>query len=53
MQKGMFLNFDDAYTEIFEYIEIYYNRERRHSGINYEIPAVFEEKFQRQSNKST
>jgi hypothetical protein len=23
MQKGAFLNFDDAYTEIFEYIEIY------------------------------
>ena len=53
MQKGTFLNFDDAYTEIFEYIEIYYNRKRRHSSINYEIPAEFEEKFQRQSNKST
>lgn len=53
MQKGTFLNFDDAYTEIFEYIEIYYNRKRRHSGINYEIPTEFEEKFQRQSNKST
>lgn len=23
MQKGAFLNFDDAYTEIFEYIEVY------------------------------
>lgn len=53
MQKGTFLNFDDAYTEIFEYIEIYYNRKRRHSSINYEIPVEFEEKFQRQSNKST
>ncbi len=52
IQKGTFLNFDDAYTEIFEYIEIYYNRKRRHSGINYEIPTEFEEKFRRQSNKS-
>lgn len=46
MQKGAFLNFDDAYTEIFEYIEVYYNRKRRHSGINYEIPDKFEEKFE-------
>ena len=46
MQKGAFLNFDDAYTEIFEYIEIYYNQKRRHSGINYEIPDKFEEKFE-------
>ena len=23
MQKGTFLNFADAYTEIFEYIEVY------------------------------
>jgi putative transposase len=46
IQKGAFLNFDDAYTEIFEYIEGYYNRKRRHSGINYEIPDKFEEKFE-------
>jgi putative transposase len=45
MQKGTFLNFDDAYTEIFEYIELYYNRKRRHSSINYEIPDQFEERF--------
>jgi putative transposase len=47
MQKGTFLNFEDAYTEIFEYIELYYNRKRRHSSINYDIPDLFEEKFQR------
>jgi putative transposase len=46
IQKGTFLNFADAYTEIFEYIEVYYNRKRRHSGINYEIPDKFEEKFE-------
>lgn len=45
IQKGAFLNFEDAYTEIFEYIELYYNRKRRHSSINYDIPDLFEEKF--------
>jgi transposase InsO family protein len=37
--KGVFESFEDAYTEIFEYIEIYYNRKRRHSGIDYQIPS--------------
>jgi transposase InsO family protein len=43
--KGAFKYFEDAYTEIFEYIEIYYNRKRRHSGIHYEIPEQFEQKW--------
>jgi transposase InsO family protein len=50
MQKGAFLDFDDAYTEIFEYIELYYNRKRRHSSINYEIPDQLEEKFHQEAN---
>lgn len=37
LEKGAFASFEDAYTEIFEYIEIYYNRQRRHSGIDYQI----------------
>lgn len=43
--KGAFECFEDAYTEIFEYIEIYYNRKRRHSGIDYDIPEQFEQKW--------
>lgn len=46
MDKGAFECFEDAYTEIFEYIEIYYNRKRRHSGIGYEIPERFEQKWE-------
>lgn len=47
LEKGAFKDFDDAYTEIFEYIELYYNRKRRHSGIGYEIPEQFEQKWQK------
>jgi transposase InsO family protein len=43
--KGVFESYEDAYTEIFEYIEIYYNRKRRHSGIDYQIPELFEQKW--------
>lgn len=45
MEKGAFNGFEDAYTEIFDYIELYYNRKRRHSAINYEIPELFEQKW--------
>ena len=30
LEDGMFENTEDAYTEIFEYIELYYNPVRRH-----------------------
>ncbi|MFA7288399.1 MAG: IS3 family transposase [Melioribacteraceae bacterium] len=37
-----YLSREEAKTEIFEYIEIYYNRQRRHSSINYYTPVDFE-----------
>lgn len=45
LQKGSFLSLKDAYSESFEYIELYYNRQRRHSGIDYQIPDLFEQKL--------
>ena len=35
------LNFEEASRKIVEYIELYYNSERLHSGINYNIPNQF------------
>lgn len=34
---------DDAKKSIFEYIEMFYNRVRKHSALNYKSPAAFEE----------
>lgn len=45
LQGGAFEDFKDAYSEIFEYIEVYYNKKRRHSGINYDFPERFEKKY--------
>jgi transposase InsO family protein len=34
---------DEARKSIFEYIEIFYNRVRKHSALNYKAPVAFEE----------
>lgn len=45
MQDGAFSTKEDAQTEIFEYIEMYYNPLRRHSGLNYRSPNKFEQNY--------
>ena len=35
----------DARAAVFEYIEVFYNRIRRHSGTGYLSPAAFEERY--------
>ena len=45
LQDGCFENPQDARTEIFEYIEGYYNTHRKHSAIGYLTPAQFEEQI--------
>ncbi len=42
LRGGAFLDFEDAHTAIFEYIEVYYNRTRRHSALKYKSPENFE-----------
>ena len=34
-----------AHSSIFEYIELYYNRKRKHSGLGYKTPVAFEKEF--------
>ncbi len=34
-----------AKNSIFEWIEVFYNRERAHSSIGYKTPFAFEEEF--------
>lgn len=37
----------EAKSNIFEYIEVFYNRQRRHSAIGYLSPAVYEAAYQK------
>lgn len=45
LEGGCFLSVDDARTEIFEYIESYYNRVRKHSSLGYKSPEQFENEY--------
>lgn len=45
LEGGCFLNVDDARTEVFEYIECYYNRLRRHSSLGYKSPEYVENEY--------
>jgi len=38
---------EEAKQEIFEYIEVFYNRQRRHSTIDYQTPLGYEESSQK------
>lgn len=40
-----FKTFGQAYRALFEYIELFYNRVRRHSSLGYISPAQYEERF--------
>jgi putative transposase len=42
----------EAKQSIFEYIEVFYNRKRRHSTLGYCTPMVFEENWWKQKNNS-
>jgi transposase InsO family protein len=40
--RGRFASHEEARGKIFKYIEVFYNRRRRHSSIGYESPESFE-----------
>jgi putative transposase len=42
IEDGIFESIEEARTEIFSYLEGYYNRIRRHSGLGYKSPLEFE-----------
>ena len=42
IEDGIFESVEQARSEIFSYIEGYYNRVRLHSGLDYKSPLEFE-----------
>lgn len=46
LEGGLFLSVEDARTEVFAYIEGYYNRVRRHSSLGYKSPETYEQEYE-------
>ncbi len=42
-----------ARTAVFEFIEVFYNRQRLHSSIGHISPAEFERRFQKEQEEAT
>jgi transposase InsO family protein len=45
LEDGIFETTEDARTETFEFIEMYYNTKRLHSSLNYQSPDTYEKKY--------
>ena len=45
--KNQFKNLQEAQLEVFEYVEIYYNKKRAHSTLGYKSPYEYEEEMKR------
>lgn len=47
LEDGAFLSIEYARTELFEFIDMYYNPIRRHSSLGYKSPLNFEKLYYR------
>jgi len=52
VEGGIFESVEQARSEIFSYIEGYYNRIRRHSGLGYLSPLEFEKQLKIKNQRS-
>ena len=52
VHQRVFRSVADARAQLFEYIELYYNRRRRHSSLGYVSPLQFEEAYYRNNSKT-
>jgi putative transposase len=53
LKQGIYTTHQEAKGALFEYIEIYYNRKRRHSSLGYLSPVDYEEQGKNVGNANT
>ena len=52
VENGVFESVEQACSEVFSYIEGYYNRIRLHSGLGYKSPMEFEKQLEIKNERS-
>lgn len=52
VENGVFHSLEDARIELFDYIECYYNRKRRHSSLGNISPEQFEQNYYQMLNQN-
>ena len=52
IENGIFESVEQARSEVFSYIEGYYNRIRLHSGLGYKSPLEFEKQLEIKTKRS-
>ena len=52
IQKKIYETFEDAKKDIFNYIEVFYNRKRRHASLGYVSPVVYEEMYEMKQERA-
>ena len=51
--KGkIYKTFDDTKKDVFNYIEVFYNRKRKHASLGYVSPVVYEEMHEMKQNRA-
>jgi transposase InsO family protein len=53
MPTDVYTSRAEARHSIFEYVEVWYNRQRRHSSLGYCSPGAFEKRHSESNPKST
>ena len=52
VQKKIYETLEDAKKDIFNYIEVFYNRQRRHESLGNVSPVVYEEMYEMKQERA-
>ena len=52
IKSKIYGTFDDAKKDIFNYVEMFYNRKRKHASLGYVSPVVYEEMHEMNQNRA-